>query len=413
MSRVLQNFLERFVRQGNLEVETASGACFRLGDGTGPAAAIRFADFAAEWRLLLDPELAVGELFMDGRLIVTRGAIFDVLTIATRNIALADQPRWLAAVQKWRGRLKRWGQRNSLASARRNVEHHYDIDPRIYDLFLDSDRLYSCAYFETPDQSLDESQLAKKRHIASKLLVEPRHRVLDIGSGWGGLALYLARACDAQVTGITLSREQIAIARRRAEDEGLTSKAAFALTDYRDVDQIFDRIVSVGMFEHVGLGYYDAFFQRVAKLLTDDGVALIHTIGNTGAPMPTAPWIVKYIFPGGYIPSLSEILPSIERAGLIVSDVEILRLHYAETLRHWRERFMARRAEAVAISGEKFCRMWEFYLSLCEAAFRAGINVVFQIQLVKKVDAAPLTRDYIGTRESVLRATEARELEPS
>ena len=282
MSCVLQNFLERFVRLGNLEVETASGVSFRLGDGTGPAAAICFADSAAEWRLLFDPELAVGELFMDGRLIVTRGAIFDVLTIATRNIALAEQPRWLAAIQKWRGRLKRWGQRNSPASARRNVEHHYDIDPRIDDLFLDSDRLYSCAYFETPDQSLDESQLAKKRHIASKLLVEPGQRVLDIGSGWGGLALYLARACEAQVTGITLSREQIAIARRRAEDEGLASKAAFALTDYRDVDQTFDRIVSVGMFEHVGLGYYDAFFQCVAKLLTDDGVALIYTIGNTG-----------------------------------------------------------------------------------------------------------------------------------
>ena len=379
MSCVLQNFLERFVRLGNLEVETASGASFRLGDGTGPAAAIRFADSAAEWRLLFDPELAVGELFMDGRLIVTRGAIFDVLTIATRNITLAEQPRWLAAVQNLRGRLKRWSQRNSPVSARRNVEHHYDIDPRIYDLFLDSDRLYSCAYFETPDQSLDESQLAKKRHIASKLLIEPGHRVLDIGSGWGGLALYLARVCDAQVTGVTLSREQIAVARRRAEDEGLASKAAFALTDYRDVDRTFDRIVSVGMFEHVGLGYYDAFFQCVARLLSDDGVALIYTIGNTGAPIPTAPWIVKYIFPGGYIPSLSEILPSIERAGLIVSDVEILRLHYAKTLRHWRERFMARRAEAAAISGEKFCRMWEFYLSLCEAAFRVGINAVFQI----------------------------------
>jgi len=411
MSRILQNFLERFVRHGDLEVETASGACFRLGDGKAPAAAIRFADSAAEWRLLLDPELAVGELFTDGRLIVTRGAIFDVLTIATRNIALAEQPRWLAAIQKWRGRLKRWGQRNSLTSARRNVEHHYDIDPRIYDLFLDSDRLYSCAYFETPDQSLEESQLAKKRHIASKLLIEPGHRVLDIGSGWGGLALYLARVCDANVTGVTLSREQIAIARRRAEDEGLASKAAFALTDYRDVDQIFDRIVSVGMFEHVGLGYYDAFFQRVAKLLTDDGVALIHTIGNTGEPIPTSPWIVKYIFPGGYIPSLSEILPSIERAGLIVSDVEVLQLHYAKTLLHWRERFMARRAEAAAISGEKFCRSWEFYLSLCEAAFRAGLTVVFQIQLVKKVGAIPLTRDYIGDRERVLRAKEALELE--
>jgi len=411
MSRVLQNFLERFVRLGNLEVETASGASIRLGDGTGPAAAIRFADSAAQWRLLFDPELAVGELFMDKRLIVTRGTIFDVLTIATRNIALAEQPRWLAALQKLRNWIKRRTQRNAPDIARRNVEHHYDIDPRIYDLFLDSDRLYSCAYFESADQSLDESQLAKKRHIAAKLLIEPGLRVLDIGSGWGGLALYLARVCGAQVTGVTLSREQIAVARRRAEDEELAARVAFVLTDYRDVDQIFDRIVSVGMFEHVGLGYYDAFFKCIARSLSEDGVALIHTIGNTKGPMPTAPWIVKHIFPGGYIPSLSEILPSIERAGLIVSDVEILRLHYAETLRHWRERFMARHAEAAAISGEKFCRMWEFYLALCEAAFRAGFNVVFQIQLVKKVDAAPLTRDYVGAREGVLRGTEMRELE--
>ena len=216
------------------------------------------------------------------------------------------------------------------------------------------------------------------RHIASKLLVEPGHRVLDIGSGWGGLALYLARACDAQVTGVTLSREQIAIARRRAEDEGLTSKAAFALTDYRDVDQIFDRIVSVGMFEHVGLGYYDAFFQCVAKLLTDDGVALNSYDRQYRRADADGVVIVKYIFPRRLHSQPVRILPSIERAGLIVSDVEILRLHYAATLRHWRERFMARRAEAVAISGEKFCRMWEFYLSLCEAAFRAGINVVFQ-----------------------------------
>jgi cyclopropane-fatty-acyl-phospholipid synthase len=406
MSVVLRNFLQRFVRLGDLEVEMACGASLRLGDGSGPAAAIKFKDPAAQWRLLLDPEMAVGELFMDGGLIVTRGAIFDVLTIATRNVALAEQPRWLASVQQLRGWLKRWGPRNTPVKAKKNVERHYDIDSRIYELFLDSDWQYSCAYFETADQSLEQSQLAKKRHIAAKLLLEPGQRVLDIGCGWGGLALYLAQACDAHITGITLSREQLAIARMRSEDLNLASKAAFVLTDYRDVDQTFDRIVSVGMFEHVGLGHYDAFFECVAKLLSDDGVALIHTIGNNGAPMPTAPWIVKYIFPGGYIPSLSEILPSIERAGLIVSDVEILRLHYAETLRHWRERFMARRAEAEAVSGEKFCRMWEFYLSLCEAAFRVGINSVFQIQLVKKVDAAPLTRDYIDPREGELRANE-------
>jgi len=386
----------------------ACGASLRLGDGSGPAAAIKFKDSAAQWRVLLDPELAVGELFMDGGLIVTRGAIFDVLTIATRNIALAKQPRWLAAVQQLRSWYKRWCPRNTPVKAKKNVERHYDIDSRIYDLFLDSDRQYSCSYFETPDQSLEQSQLAKKRHIAAKLLVQPDQRVLDIGCGWGGLALYLAQACDAHVTGITLSREQLAIARMRAEDHDLASKAAFVLTDYRDVDQTFDRVVSVGMFEHVGPGDYDTFFHCVAKLLTVDGVALIHTIGNNGAPMPTAPWIRKYIFPGGDIPSLSEILPSIERAGLIVSDIEILRLHYAETLRHWRERFIARRAEAAAVSGERFCRMWEFYLSLCEAAFRVGINSVFQIQLIKKVDAAPLTRDYIGAREGVLRAVEAK-----
>ncbi len=387
----------------------ASGALLRLGDGSGPAAAIRFSDPGAQWRLLFDPELAVGELFMDERLIVTRGTIYDVLTIATRNVALAKQPSWLAALQKLRGGTKRWGQRNNLASAKQNVEHHYNIDPRIYDLFLDADRQYSCAYFETPDQSLDDAQLAKKRHIAAKLLVEPGKRVLDIGCGWGGLSLYLARVCEARVTGITLSREQLAIAHARAEDLGVAATATFALMDYRDMDRTFNRVVSVGMFEHVGLDYYDAFFARVAKSLSDDGVALIHTIGNNGPPMPTAPWIRKYIFPGGYIPSLSEILPSIERAGLIVSDVEILRLHYAETLMHWRERFMARRREAAAISGEKFCRMWEFYLSLCEAAFRVGINSVFQIQLVKKVEGVPLTRDYIGVRETELREKETRE----
>ena len=332
---------------------------------------------------------------MDGRLIVTRGAIFDVLTIATRNIALADQPRWLAAVQKWRGRLKRWGQRNSLASARRNVEHHYDIDPRIYDLFLDSDRLYSCAYFETPGQSLDESQLAKKRHIASKLLVEPGHRVLDIGSGWGGLALYLAQACDAQVTGITLSREQIAVARRRAEDEGLASKAAFALTDYRDVDQIFDRIVSVGMFEHVGVNHYETFFRKSAQLLAEDGVMVLHSIGRSEGPNVTNPWIAKYIFPGGYIPSLSEVLPHIENSGLLITDIEILRLHYAETLRHWRRRFGANRDAIAALYDERFCRMFEFYLCAAELAFRREGQMVFQIQLARQQDAVPLTRDYM------------------
>jgi cyclopropane-fatty-acyl-phospholipid synthase len=407
MSKVLETFLRRFIRVGNLEVETASGARFRVGDGSGPAVAVRFTDSAAQWLLLRDPEMAFGELYMDQRLIVTKGTIFDALMLGTRNVSLEAPPKWLEALQRFRSWTRRLTQRNSLLSAKKNIESHYDIDGRIYDLFLDGDSQYSCAYFEHADDSLERAQLAKKRHIAAKLLVKPGQSVLDIGCGWGGLGIYLAEKCGANVTGITLSKEQLPIARARAEDLNLSSKAKFELTDYRDVDQTFDRIVSVGMFEHVGLGYYDAFFKCVAQSLKGDGVALIHTIGNTRAPIATNPWVVKYIFPGGYVPSLSEIVPAIERAGLIISDVEVLRLHYAETLRHWRERFMTRRAEAAAIRDERFCRMWEFYLSISEAAFRLGITAVFQIQLVKKVDAAPLTRDYIGESEKNLRMNEA------
>ena len=407
MSMFLQNFLGRIIRVGNLEVETASGAVFKLGDGSGPPVAVRFADSAAQLRLLSDPEMAFGELYMDQRLIVTKGTIFDALMLGTRNVSLDGQPKWLETLSRLRSWTRRLGQRNTLLNAKRNVEAHYDIDGRIYDLFLDRDRQYSCAYFEHPGDSLDAAQLAKKRHIAAKLLLKPGQSVLDIGCGWGGLASYIADKCGADVTGVTLSQEQLPIARARAERLGLASKAKFKLADYRDVNEKFDRIVSVGMFEHVGLGYYDAFFKCVADSLKSDGVALIHTIGNTVAPIPTNPWIQKYIFPGGYVPSLSEIIPAIERAGLIVSDVEVLRLHYAETLKHWRERFLGRRAEAVAISGERFCRMWEFYLALSEAAFRLGVIAIFQIQLVKKVDAAPITRDYMSETENRLREKEA------
>ena len=404
MSAILRSFLTKFIRVGDLEVETASGATFKVGDGSGPPVAVRFADRGAEWGLLLDPELSFGELFTDQRLVVTRGTIYDALMIGTRNANAAQPPKWLLTIQRLRSAIRRFTQRNDPRTAQKNAESHYNIDGRIYDLFLDADRQYSCAYFERPDMTLDEAQLAKKRHIAAKLLVEPRHRALDIGCGWGGLGLYLADECGAEVTGITLASEQLAIAQARAKESGCADKATFMLADYREVPGRYDRIVSVGMFEHVGHPHYDAFFRSVAASLNDDGVALIHTIGNTGAPTPTNPWVLKHIFPGGYVPSLSEILSSIERAGLIVSDVEVLRLHYAETLRHWRERFLARRAEAAAALDERFCRMWEFYLAISEASFRLGVTVVFQIQLVKKVDAAPITRDYIGSRERALRA---------
>lgn len=406
MGGLLRKFLTQFIKFGDLEVETASGRKFRVGDGTGPSVAVSFRDAGAELRLLLDPESAFGDLFTDGRLVVTRGSIFDALMIGTRNVNVAQPPKWLVAVQRFRSAARLFVQRNTPTIAKQNAESHYDIDGRIYDLFLDADKQYSCAYFERAGQSLEEAQLAKKRHIAAKLAIEPGLNVLDIGCGWGGLSLYLAGACGAKVTGITLASEQLAIARERAERTGLSDRVSFELVDYRNIASRFDRIVSVGMFEHVGQPHYVEFFKRVAEALTDDGVALLHTIGNTGEPVPTNAWVVKNIFPGGYVPSLSEIVPAIERAGLMISDVEILRIHYAETLRHWRERFLSRRDEAKAIMDERFCRMWEFYLAISEASFRLGVTVIFQIQLVKRVDALPLTRDYIGETEKNLRQDE-------
>lgn len=367
---------------------------------------MRFHEPAAERRFLQDPELALGELYMDGLVSLEAGDIFDLIELGLRNIEQSGGSSWIRLLNRARISLRRLRQRNDLQRSRTNVAHHYDIDSRLYALFLDSDRQYSCAYFESPDDSLEDAQLAKKRHIAAKLLVEPDQRVLDIGCGWGGLGLYLASICKADVNGITLSREQLSIANARAAEAGCATHVRFALADYREIEGRFDRIVSVGMFEHVGVGYYDAYFQKVAHLLREDGVALIHTIGRTSGPGTTNPWIAKYIFPGGYIPAMSEVLASIERSGLIVTDIEILRLHYAETLRHWRNRFMARRADAAALYDERFCRMWEFYLAGSEAVFRLGQEVVFQFQLARKVGTVPMTRDYIAQREGALRKCE-------
>ena len=288
--------------------------------------------------------------------------------------------------------------------AKQNVAHHYDLNGRLYDLFLDSDRQYSCAYFETPDTGLEAAQTAKKRHIIAKLLVEPGQSVLDIGSGFGGLALSLVEQARAgQVRGITLSHEQLAGSRQRVADRGLADRITFALEDYRATQGSFDRIVSVGMFEHVGVSAYDAYFQACRRLLKADGVMLLHTIGRTGRPYPTNPWVTRYIFPGGHLPTLSEMTPAIERSGLVVTDIEVLRLHYAYTLRAWRERFMAHREDAKRLYDERFCRMWECYLALAEAAFRFEDAVVFQVQLARRNDTVPLTRGYIAAREAALR----------
>ena len=321
-------------------------------------------------------------------------------------------PQWARPQWILRYLARRLAQFNPRKRSRRNVAHHYDLDGRLYSLFLDADRQYSCAYFETPDASLDDAQLAKKRHLAAKLLLERDKRVLDIGCGWGGLGLYLAEITGADVTGVTLSSEQHGIANARAAEKGLADRARFNLQDYRDVKGPFDRIVSVGMFEHVGVGHYQEFFRKSAELLADDGVMVLHSICRSEGPGITNPWIAKYIFPGGYIPALSEVLPHIERAGLLVTDIEILRLHYAETLKAWRERFLAHREEAERIYDRRFVRMWEFYLAASEMSFREQNMMNFQIQVTKRQGVTPMTRDYIGREEQRLRATEGRSQAP-
>ncbi len=412
MDGLLRVALNSYVRTGTFRLTTPKGETFVFGDGTGRPVGIRVTSPAAVRALILDPELAFGEAYMDGTLIVEEGSIADVLELLLAQNKSGEPPPW--GKLQWLARYiwRRLNQYNPRRRARRNVAHHYDLDARLYSLFLDADRQYSCAYFEHPDQSLDDAQLAKKRHIAAKLLIRPSHRVLDIGSGWGGLALYVTETTGAQVTGITLSDEQLAASRQRADERGLSGRAQFRLQDYRDLDGSFDRISSVGMFEHVGIGFYDAFFRQCARLLDDSGIMLLHSIGRSEGPGITNPWIAKYIFPGGYIPALSEVLPAVERAGLLVTDIEILRLHYAETLKAWRERFLAHREDVERIYDRKFLRMWEFYLASSEMSFREQNMMVFQLQLTKRQGIVPIRRDYIAREENRLRSREGHRHAP-
>jgi cyclopropane-fatty-acyl-phospholipid synthase len=408
LDAVLQHVFAGLVSRGSLTVTTASGRRLTFGDGSGTPVAVRFANRGAQLAFLLDPDLRLGELFMAARFVIEQGGLYDFLELVLREQAGEPDSFWIGVLDRVRFRVRRLTSLIGRAAARANVAHHYDLDHRLYDLFLDADRQYSCAYFETPDASLEAAQLAKKRHIAAKLCIRPGDRVLDIGCGWGGLALYLAGVAGAgRVTGITLSEEQHAVACQRAATAHMIDRVKFELTDYRDVAGSFERIVSVGMFEHVGFAGYETFFRRCHALLAPDGVMLLHTIGQSDGPNIPSPWLTKYIFPGGYLPALSEMLPAIERSGLIVSDIEVLRLHYASTLRRWRQRFMARRDEAAALYDDRFCRMWEFYLASCEAAFHYQNVAVFQVQLVRRQTAVPLTRAYIAVREQELRSTEA------
>jgi cyclopropane-fatty-acyl-phospholipid synthase len=389
-------FLRRLIREGNLAVSVAGGPEWTFGDGDGPRVLVRIKDHATMRRLMLDPELALGEAYMEGALSIEGDDLHGLLGVVVRNRAqsgaLGLSARLLAVLRYLRRRLDQY---NPETWAHRNVAHHYDLTPAIYELFLDDDRQYSCAYFAENGASLETAQAAKKAHIARKLLLSPGMRVLDIGCGWGGLALTLARDHGAHVTGITLSQEQLAIARERARSAGLADRATFELMDYRAVKGEFDRVVSVGMFEHVGAPNFETFFSVVRDRLAENGVALIHTIGRTAPPNATNPWIAKYIFPGGYVPSLSEVAEAIQNTGLRIGDVECLRLHYAMTLRCWFDRFSAKADVAATLKDDRFVRMWRYYLAASEQTFRHGPQDVFQFQLCRRVDAVPITRDYL------------------
>jgi cyclopropane-fatty-acyl-phospholipid synthase len=396
------HLLDRLIVAGSLTYIDPKGRVHRFGgepiDQLKPVT-IRLTDPALDLRLCLQPLLAVGEAYMDGKLIIEAGTLYDFLALASVNLQRSHHAGWLNWTQAVSHLWRRVRQYNPLGRARRNASHHYDISLELYELFLDPDKQYSCAYFENPKMSLEEAQIAKKRHIMAKLLLKPGQKVLDIGCGWGGLGLTLGREAGVDVTGITLSEQQWREAQKRAALAQRSEQVRFQLTDYREITGTYDRIVSVGMFEHVGINHFEDYFRVVHDRLAEDGVALIHFICRADGPGTTNPWIRKYIFPGGYAPALSEVLPAIEKAGLFVTDIEILRLHYAETLRHWRQRFKANWARAAQLYDERFCRMWEFYLTGSEIAFRYQNQAVAQIQLARRVDTVPLTRSYIDSAE--------------
>ena len=405
---LLGRLLRRFIQTGQLTVIDATGRRHVYAGRPGPCVTFRITNPALYRKLFFNPDLALGEGYMNGEIVFEDCTIYDFLELFNLNkLSLTGYP-----LQKLLGRvakaLRVVTQYNPIGKAQKNVAHHYDLSAELYSLFLDTDQQYSCAYFAAPGDTLESAQVQKKRHIAAKLLLRPGQRVLDIGCGWGGMALALARLEDVHVTGVTLSTEQHQIATRRAAEAGLSDRVKFELRDYRELAGRFDRIVSVGMFEHVGVHHYDEFFTKVKELLTDDGVMLLHSIGRMSVPGTTGPWIRKYIFPGGYTPSLSEVFPATERQRLWVTDVEILRLHYAETLAHWAKRFQANRERIRGIYDERFCRMFEFYLACAEMVIRQGSGMVFQMQLTRDRHAVPQTRDYIYETERAFARTSER-----
>jgi len=389
---IFLHMLRKIVRHGTLTIAMPDGRAETLGDGQGEPVGIEISDPSLPRAFIVNPELAVGEAYMDGTLTIRDDDLYGLIGLGIRNLSIGRGHGFERFFGPVLGQIDQF---NPLGRAKRNVAHHYDLSGKLYDLFLDSDKQYSCAYFRDPGMSLEEAQVAKKEHIARKLCLEADMRVLDIGCGWGGLALTLARDHGVRVTGVTLSEEQHKTANERVREADLQDRIDIRLLDYRKVTGNFDRIVSVGMFEHVGVPHYREYFRHVRDKLTENGVALIHTIGRCAPPGRTSPWITKYIFPGGYVPSMSEAMRAIERERLWTADVEVWRLHYAETLKAWYERFTANIARAREIYDERFCRMWRFYLAASELTFRLDRQVVFQFQLARRRDAVPLTRDYL------------------
>ena len=392
----LVSFLNNLIKYDGFELIDANSKKYVIGKPVKEKPIVlKLLDQKLMQKLLINPDLYFGEAYMNGSLVIQNGTITEFLDLAFRNIGRGDINFYGTVIKKIKGTFRYLTSFNKIVKSKENVAHHYDISEKLYDLFLDKNRQYSCAYFKNENDTLEEAQKNKMHHIIKKLNIKPNQKVLDIGSGWGTLALEIAKETNASVTGITLSENQFEYSKNKAKEMNLSNQVEFKLIDYRQLNEKFDKIVSVGMFEHVGRKFYRTYFNTVSKLLNEKGIALIHTIGSTMPPRDPQPWITKYIFPGGYTPSLSEAVKPIEHSGLIISDIEVLRLHYAHTLRHWKERFLSKKDAVLDMFDEKFFRMWEFYLASCEMAFKWGDQVVFQFQLTKDNTSVPNTRDYI------------------
>jgi len=405
---LIAKLVDKLLTKGSITLLLPGKAPQTVGPGGGKHLTVRFADRKVAFDIVKNPRLGVGEAYMDGRLTIDDGTILDLLELIVESNRWEEKGEGRAALSKGKKRLRRLFARNNFKRARRNVAHHYDLKDELYELFLDEDKQYSCAYFTDPSNSLEQAQADKKAHIAAKLALAPGQRVLDIGCGWGGMALYLHRVAGVDVLGVTLSEHQLKIAQQRAEAAGVSDHVKFELKDYRLLDEPFDRIVSVGMFEHVGAKHYDEFFAQCRRLMKPDGVMLLHTIGKLGeVSKGPDPFTDKWIFPGYHLPSLSQMTAASEGARLIASDVENLRLHYALTLRRWLERATAARAQIAAMYDARFFRMWEFYLAGGIVMFESGAACNYQVQYIRERTALPITRDYMGETEQRYRSTGA------